>query len=68
MGALQAYEWAARLPDMVERIMPVIGAAGGDADPGRLARHLGAADPPRPQVERRRLLRQGAAARGLGRR
>lgn len=31
MGALQAYEWAAAHPGMVERIVPVIGAAGGDA-------------------------------------
>ena len=31
MGALQAYEWAVAHPDMVERIVPVIGAAGGDA-------------------------------------
>jgi homoserine O-acetyltransferase/O-succinyltransferase len=30
MGALQAYEWAIAYPDMVERIVPVIGAAGGD--------------------------------------
>ena len=30
MGALQAFEWAARYPQMVERIVPVIGAAGGD--------------------------------------
>ncbi|HEX8168692.1 MAG TPA: homoserine O-acetyltransferase [Beijerinckiaceae bacterium] len=30
MGALQAYQWAASHPDMVERIVPVIGAAGGD--------------------------------------
>ena len=30
MGALQAYEWAASFPEMVERIVPVIGAAGGD--------------------------------------
>jgi homoserine O-acetyltransferase len=30
MGALQAYEWATAYPDMVERIVPVIGAAGGD--------------------------------------
>jgi len=30
MGALQAYQWAQSHPDMVERIMPVIGAAGGD--------------------------------------
>ena len=30
MGALQAYEWAVAYPDMVERIVPVIGAAGGD--------------------------------------
>jgi homoserine O-acetyltransferase/O-succinyltransferase len=30
MGALQAYEWAAAYPDMVERIVPVIRAAGGD--------------------------------------
>ncbi|HYF55974.1 MAG TPA: homoserine O-acetyltransferase [Salinarimonas sp.] len=29
MGALQAYEWAVAHPDMVERIVPVIGAAGG---------------------------------------
>ena len=27
MGALQAYEWAASYPDMVERIVPVIGHA-----------------------------------------
>jgi homoserine O-acetyltransferase/O-succinyltransferase len=27
MGALQAYDWAARYPGMVERIIPVIGAA-----------------------------------------
>jgi homoserine O-acetyltransferase len=31
MGALQAYEWAVAYPDMVERIVPVIGAAGGNA-------------------------------------
>jgi homoserine O-acetyltransferase len=31
MGALQAYEWAASYPDMVERIIPVIGTTGGDA-------------------------------------
>lgn len=30
MGALQAYEWAATYPEMVERIIPVIGAAGSD--------------------------------------
>jgi homoserine O-acetyltransferase len=30
MGALQAYEWAVAYPDMVEKIVPVIGAAGGD--------------------------------------
>jgi homoserine O-acetyltransferase/O-succinyltransferase len=30
MGALQAYQWAESYPDMVGRIMPVIGAAGGD--------------------------------------
>ena len=30
MGALQAYQWAQSYPDMVGRIMPVIGAAGGD--------------------------------------
>ena len=30
MGALQAYEWATTYPDMVERIIPVIGGAGGD--------------------------------------
>jgi homoserine O-acetyltransferase/O-succinyltransferase len=30
MGALQAYEWAILYPEMVERIVPVIGAAGGD--------------------------------------
>jgi homoserine O-acetyltransferase/O-succinyltransferase len=28
MGALQAYEWALAYPEMVERIVPVIGAAG----------------------------------------
>lgn len=31
MGALQAYEWAVAYPERVERIVPVIGAAGGDA-------------------------------------
>ncbi len=31
MGALQAYEWAASYPDMVERIIPVIGAPTADA-------------------------------------
>jgi homoserine O-acetyltransferase len=31
MGALQAYEWAVAHPEMVERIVPVIGAAGGSA-------------------------------------
>lgn len=30
MGALQAYEWALAYPEMVDRIVPVIGAAGGD--------------------------------------
>lgn len=35
MGALQAYDWAARHPDMVERIMPVIGAA--EASPWLIA-------------------------------
>jgi homoserine O-acetyltransferase len=30
MGALQAYQWAQSYPGMVGRIMPVIGAAGGD--------------------------------------
>lgn len=31
MGALQTYEWAVNYPDSVERIIPIIGAAGGDA-------------------------------------
>ncbi len=35
MGALQAYDWAARYPDMVERIIPVIGAA--EASPWLIA-------------------------------
>lgn len=35
MGALQAYEWAASYPDMVERIVPVIGTA--DAHPFLIA-------------------------------
>ncbi len=30
MGALQAYQWAESYPAMVDRIVPVIGAAGGD--------------------------------------
>jgi homoserine O-acetyltransferase/O-succinyltransferase len=30
MGALQAYQWAESYPAMVDRILPVIGAAGGD--------------------------------------
>ena len=32
MGALQTYEWAASYPDMVGRIMAVIGAADADAN------------------------------------
>lgn len=31
MGALQAYEWAARHPTMVERIVPIIASAEADA-------------------------------------
>jgi homoserine O-acetyltransferase/O-succinyltransferase len=31
MGGVQAYEWAASYPDMVERIIPVIASAGTDA-------------------------------------
>ena len=31
MGALQAYEWAANYPDMVERIIPVIGHREADS-------------------------------------
>jgi homoserine O-acetyltransferase/O-succinyltransferase len=31
MGGLQAYEWAASYPNMVERIIPVIASAGTDA-------------------------------------
>ena len=31
MGALQAFEWASAYPDRMERIIPVIGAAGADA-------------------------------------
>jgi homoserine O-acetyltransferase len=31
MGALQAYEWAANYPEMVERIVPVIGHAERDS-------------------------------------
>jgi homoserine O-acetyltransferase/O-succinyltransferase len=30
-GGLQAYEWAVAYPEMVEKIVPVIAAAGGDA-------------------------------------
>jgi homoserine O-acetyltransferase len=30
MGALQAFEWASAYPDRMERIVPVIGAAGSD--------------------------------------
>lgn len=32
MGALQTYEWAAAYPDMVTRIMPVIGSAEADGN------------------------------------
>lgn len=32
MGALQAYDWAARYPDRVERLIPVIGAGWATAD------------------------------------
>jgi homoserine O-acetyltransferase len=35
MGALQAIEWAAAYPEMVERVMPVIG--GGEFDPWLIA-------------------------------
>ena len=31
MGALQAYDWAARYPDMVDRVIPVIGSGFADA-------------------------------------
>ncbi len=31
MGALQTFEWASRYPDMMTRIMPVIGAGEADA-------------------------------------
>lgn len=31
MGAIQSFEWAAAYPEMVERIIPVIGAAEADA-------------------------------------
>lgn len=31
MGSLQAYEWAAAYPQMVERLIPVIGSAEADA-------------------------------------
>ncbi len=31
MGGLQAYEWAARYPDSVERIIAIIASTGGDA-------------------------------------
>ena len=32
MGSLQAYEWAAAYPEMVERVVPVIGAGWADGD------------------------------------
>ncbi len=64
MGALQAYDWAARYPEMVGRIIPVIGSAEANPWADRLDGRLGFADPPRSEVERRRLLRQGAAAGG----
>jgi len=31
MGALQSFEWAAAYPDMVERVIPVVGAAEANA-------------------------------------
>jgi homoserine O-acetyltransferase len=31
MGALQAYDWASRYPDMVDRVIPVIGSGFADA-------------------------------------
>lgn len=54
MGALQTYEWAASDPEMVDRIMPVIGTAYGDdflvgwldvwADPIRVDAHWNGGD------------------------
>ena len=32
MGSLQVYEWAAAYPEMVERVVPVIGAGWADGD------------------------------------
>lgn len=32
MGSLQAYEWAAAYPDVVERLIPVIGSGWADGD------------------------------------
>lgn len=32
MGSLQAYEWAAAYPDIVERVVPVIGSGWADGD------------------------------------
>ena len=61
MGALQAYEWAAGYPQMVGKVIPVIGA--GEAD-GYLIGWLDMWATPRQarcQLEQRRLLRQGRA-------
>ena len=57
MGALQAYQWAVSHPDMVDRILPVIGAAGGDPFLIAWLDIWSAAATPRPEMARRRLSR-----------
>ena len=66
-GSIQAMEWGAEYPELVERVIHVIGP-GLDIHPlrHRPARCLDDADQARPELEGRRLLRRRRAERGRG--
>lgn len=64
MGALQAYEWATAYPEIGGADRSRHRRRGRRPVPDRVARHLGAADPPGPQLARWRLLRRGTADGG----
>jgi homoserine O-acetyltransferase len=53
MGALQAIEWATAYPDLVKRVVAVVGSGEVDAMGPWLARHLGSAYSPGSKLERR---------------